>query len=96
MPVSNVPTGEVAVVVVTEVTEVEKEVDVARVPQDATHDQTATHQTSMLIMSPTSPRYRENLHLASCDSSNVKMIRLQHDTTTCIFSLLPFVSNLLF
>jgi len=92
MPASNAPAGEVAVVV----TEVEKGVDEARVAKDAGHDQMATPPPSMSVTRPLSPRYRENLHLASCNTPSVKMIWLQHDTTTCIFSLLPFLSRLLF
>jgi hypothetical protein len=93
MPASNAPVlGEVAVVV----TEVEKGEDAARVAQDAVHDQMAVRTTSMSTTSLLSPRYRKNLHLASCGTSSVKMIWLQHDTTTCIFSLLPFISRLLF
>jgi len=89
MPASNAPPGEVAVVVVSEV-EVEKGVDAALVARDAGHEQMAI--PSMLVTRPLSPRYRENVHLASCDTSSIKMIWVQHDTTTCIFSLLPFVS----
>ena len=90
MPASNAPAGEVAVVV-TEVNEVETGVDAAaRVAKGAGHDQMATRLLSMLMTRPLSPRYREN------DTSSIKMIWLQHDTTTCIFSLLPFASQLLF
>lgn len=91
MPASNAPTPEVAVVVVREA-EVETGVDVsALVARDAGHDKMVT-VTSMLVTRPLSPRYRENVHLASCDTSSIKMIWLQHDTTTCISSLLLFVS----
>ena len=68
MPASNVPTGEVAVAV----TEVEKGVDAARVAKDAGgHEQMATRPPSMLVTRPLSPRYRENLHLASCRTHTV-------------------------
>lgn len=91
MPALNAPPGQAAVVVVSEV-EVARGVDVpALVARDAGHDKMVT-VTSMLVTRPLSPRYRENVHLASCDTSSIKMIWLQHDTTICISFLLPFVS----
>ena len=82
------------------VAEVEKGVDVdaVRVAQDAIRDQTVARPPSTSMMRPLSLRCRrrENLHLASCGMPGVKMIRLRHDRTTCIFPLLPFVSRLLF
>lgn len=88
MPVSNAPTEEVVVVVaeVTEEVAVVTGVDAAaRMAKDAGHEQMAAGPTSMLMMRLPSPRYRENLHLKSCDTPTVKMILLQHETTTCIF-----------
>jgi hypothetical protein len=98
MPVSNAPVGEVAAVVtVLNVETVEKGVDVnVNVTQDVADDQMATPVPSMLVTKPLSLRYHENSNLARCGTPSVKMIWLQHDATTCIFSLLPFFSRLLF
>lgn len=70
-----------------------KGVGAVRVAKDAGHDQMTGLRPSMLMTRSLSPRYRENQHLASCDTAGVKMIRLQHDATTCISSLLPFFSR---
>ena len=97
MPISNVPAVEVAAVVtVVTVETAEKGVDVPNV-EDVEHDKMATRAPSMSAMRPRSLRYRhsKNSNLASCGTPSVKMIRLQHDTMTCIFSLLPFFPRLL-
>ena len=84
-------------VVVTEVvtgvvTGVEKGVDAARASKDVGHEQITARPPSVSMMGTLSPRCREDLALS------VKMIRLQHDTMTCIFSLLlfPVLNVLLF
>ena len=64
--------------------------------KDVTDDQMAARAPSMLMTRLHSLRYHEHPNLASCGTPSVKMIRLQHDTTTCIFFLLPFFSWLLF
>jgi len=91
MPVSNAPTEAAAVVA-----EVETgAVDVGGT-KDVTDDQMATRAPSMLMTRLHSLRYHEHPNLANNGTPSVKMIRLQHDTTTCIFLLLPFFSRLLF
>lgn len=75
-----------AVEVETEVaTEEATEVDVTGT-EDAADDRMGTPVPSMLMTRLLSLRYHENSNLADCGTPSVKMIRLQHDTTTCIFS----------
>ena len=91
MPVSNAPTEVAAAVAAVETGGVD-----ANGTKDATDDQMAARAPSMLMTRLHSLRYHEHPNLANCGTPSVKMIRLQHDSTTCIFPLLPFFSRLPF